>query len=142
MSPERFVVDTNVLISAALLADSVPARWVTHVLQQGRLLLSAATFDELHTRLWLPKFDRYVSIEDRKLLLRDLQGVADWVQPGPEVGVSGCADRDDEKFIQLALAGNAAALVSGDRDLLSMRLVGSTPVLTPAQALTRFRPLR
>ena len=81
MSPERVVVDTNVLISAALLTDSVPARLLRHLLRQGRLLFSPATFDELRTRLWRPKFDRYVTIEDRKLFLHDLQGVADWLDP-------------------------------------------------------------
>jgi hypothetical protein len=34
----RAVIDTNALISAALLAGSVPARWVRHLLQHGRVL--------------------------------------------------------------------------------------------------------
>jgi len=139
MSPERFVVDSNVLISAALLADSVPARFLTQVLNQGRLVFCPETFDELRSRLWRPKFDRYVSLEDRKLFLRDLQAVAEWVDLPPVSGPAYCADPDDEKFLRLALAAKAAALVSGDRDLTSLHDVAGVPVLTPAQALRRFK---
>lgn len=142
MSPDRVVVDTNVLISAALLTDSVPARLLRHLLRQGRLLFSPATFDELHTRLWRPKFDRYVTIEDRKLFLHDLQGVADWLDPLASADAPACRDPADQVFVDLAMAGRAAALVSGDRDLLDMRRVGDCPVLTPSSALARFAPRR
>lgn len=142
MSPDRFVVDSNVLISAALLAGSVPSRWLGHVLEDARLLFSTATFDEMQARIWRPKFDRYVSIEDRKLLLRDLRGVAEWVDPDATAAPPRCRDPDDEKFVQLTLAARATALVSGDCDLLSLRSIDGIPVLTPAQALRRFAPSR
>lgn len=139
MSPERFVVDSNVLISAALLAGSVPARCVAHVLNQGRLVFCAATFEELHSRLWRPKFDRYVSMEDRKLFLRDLQALAEWVDSPAASGPALCADPDDEKFLRLALAAHAAAVISGDRDLTGLGQSAGVQVLTPAQALRRFK---
>jgi putative PIN family toxin of toxin-antitoxin system len=139
MSPERFVVDSNVLISAALLAESVPARCLAHVLNQARLVFCPETFGELHSRLWRPKFDRYVSLEDRKLFLRDLQAVAEWVDLPPVAGPALCTDPDDEKFLRLALAAQATALISGDRDLTSLGSTAGVPVWTPAQALRRFK---
>jgi len=75
MKADRVVIDTHVLISAALVSASPPARSVRHVLLHGRLLFSDATFAELHARLWRPKFDRYLSIEDRKSLLHDFGAV-------------------------------------------------------------------
>lgn len=139
MKPDRFVVDTNVLISAALLAHSVPARCVAELLRRGRLVFSVATFAELDTRLWRPKFDRYVSIEDRKLLLHDLGAAADWVDPPANVPVYG-RDRADDKFVPLALTCQAAALVTGDADLLVLGPVDGLTVMTPALALKRFGP--
>ncbi len=138
MSVERFVIDTNVLISAVLLGGSVPAQWLHHVVRHGRLVFSDTTFTELETRLWRPKFDRYVTTEDRKSLLRDLQATAEWVPAdgAPEDPV--CRDPDDQKFIVVAIAACAAALVSGDQDLLVLKQVGDVPVCTPAQALKRW----
>jgi uncharacterized protein len=137
MKVDRYVVDTNVLISASLLANSPPAQVLQHVLKHARLVFSTATFSELETRLWRPKFDRYLSIEDRKWLLRDLQGVADWVEPTAR-GAARCRDPADEKFIQLAVAGDAKALISGDKDLLILKALDGIPVLTPAAALRQW----
>jgi len=50
MKADRVVIDTHVLISAALVSASPPARSVRHVLLHGRLLFSDATFAELHAR--------------------------------------------------------------------------------------------
>lgn len=138
MKVERFVIDTNVFISAALSGGSVPAQWLTHVLQYRRLVFSDSTFAELETRLWRPKFDRYVTTEDRKLLLRDLRATAEWVKANAAQGAPVCRDPDDQKFIAAAIAARASALVSGDQDLLVLKKVGEVPVCTPAQALKRW----
>jgi len=76
MKVERAVVDTNVLISAALAPRSIPAQIVRILLAHATLIFSRKTFDALETRLWRPKFDRYVSMEDRRLLLHNLAAVA------------------------------------------------------------------
>ena len=130
----RAVVDTNVLISAALLAGSVPARLVRHLLQHGRVLFSDATFTELEQRLWRPKFDRYVSTGLRKALLHDWSAVAEWVAV-PDSIERFSRDPDDDKFIHAALAGRAEVLISGDGDLLDLRAVQGVSILPPARAL-------
>jgi uncharacterized protein len=135
MKADRVVADTTVLISAALSAGGPPARLVKHVLLHGRLLFSDVTFAELHTRLWRPKFDRYVSIEDRKQLLHDFGAAGVWVDvPAAIAARQFSRDADDDKFLQLALAGGASLLVSGDRDLLDLGKVDGLHVQTPAQA--------
>jgi predicted nucleic acid-binding protein len=47
-------------------------------------------------------------------------------------------DPDDDKFVHLALAGQARLLVSGDHDLLDLGPVEGTEVLTPAVACARL----
>lgn len=135
---ERQVIDTNVLISAALLQDSVPARLLRRVLQNGRIVFSRATFTELESRLWRPKFDRYVSMEHRRLLLHDLSSVADWAEPA--LASRHSRDADDDKFVHLALASGAPWLISGDRDLLDLKRVESVRMLSPVSALRRLWP--
>ena len=131
MKAERVVLDANVLISAALRPDGPPRAVVDAVRQdRGVLLFSDETFDELRTRLQLPKFDRYVSWEGRAVYLAQLEAVSEWV---PIAGAKlGCRDPDDDKLLETALMGSADCLVTGDRDLLEMSPFQNIPILTPA----------
>jgi len=106
MKVERAIVDTNVLISAALSPKSVPAQIVNDLLEHATLVFSRETFKELETRLWRPKFDRYVDIDHRRLLLHHLAAVALWIElpdssicrPRPAVS----RDPDDKVFLYTA----------------------------------------
>ncbi|PIT72571.1 putative toxin-antitoxin system toxin component, PIN family [Limnohabitans sp. JirII-31] len=133
MTSLKLVIDTNVLISAALSTQGAPAKLVQLALAKHRLVFSQATFDELRTRLYRPKFDRFISLESRERLLHDFNACAHWV----EIGVPGlyCRDRDDDKMVETALQASAAALISGDKDLLDMVAIPGLQVLSPQQAL-------
>ena len=78
----RVVVDTNVLLSAALSPLGVPAAFADRLLSFGRLVFSDATFAELQARVWLPKFDRYLSMERRRSVLDEASAGAMWVEIG------------------------------------------------------------
>jgi putative PIN family toxin of toxin-antitoxin system len=138
MKVERVVLDTNVLISAALVRDSVPARVVRWAVENTLLLFSPETFAELETRLWRPKFDPYIGMEQRHAVLNDLAAIAEWVTVPAGVRPSHSSDPDDDKFIHLALAGGAQWLISGDDDLLGIETVTGLKILTPAQALRQI----
>ncbi|MBL8336486.1 MAG: putative toxin-antitoxin system toxin component, PIN family [Rhodoferax sp.] len=139
MTVERYVIDTNVLISAALSAHSAPGVVVRRILAQGEVLFSEATFAELQTRMWRPKFDRYLTLESRKLILHDFRAVARWADIPPAVSTRRfCRDADDDKFLHLALAGAARVIVSGDKDLLDLGQVDTVQILSPAMALARM----
>lgn len=138
MTVEPVVVDTNVLISAALSSGSTPAKVVALVLDRYRLVFSDATFAELESRLWRPKFDRYLSPEVRTQLLHDFTAVADWVEPAGELQRLS-RDVDDDKFIHAALAASASWLISGDDDLLELSAVNGLSILSPAKALQELR---
>ncbi len=133
MKVRRVVIDTNVLISAALIADSPPARVVHLVLQHGCVVFSPSTFAELETRLWRAKFDRYLTLEARKLLLHDWRAVSDWVTPTSTTRHS--RDADDDMFVHAAVAAGAELLISADRDLLDLGGVAEVSIVTPAQVL-------
>ena len=137
MKAECVVLDTNVLISAALRRKGRPRAVVDAVREQrGVLLFSDETFDELQTRLRLPKFDRYVSPEERGIYLAQLEAVSEWV---PIAGAKlGCRDPDDDKLLETALMGAADGLVTGDWDLLDMSPFQNIPILSP----TGFLDLR
>ena len=131
----RFAVDTNVLVSRLLAPRSTAARAVDQALARGSLLGSEETLAELAEVLAQPKFDPYVSREDRREFIRLLGGV---MQIVPILRrVAACRDPRDDKFLDVALAGEAAAIISGDKDLLVLTPWHGIPILTPAEFLMR-----
>ena len=134
MRADRVVLDTNVLISAALAQTGPPRRVVDLVRKDnGVLLFSDETFAELRHRILGRKFDRYVGREPRAAFVALLAAVAEWV---PIAGAKlGCRDPDDDKILETALMGRADDLVTGDGDLLAMSPFHGIPIITPARFL-------
>ncbi len=113
------VIETNVWVNAALSPTGAPAQPIRVVMAHARPVLTTVTFAELQTRLWKPKFDRYLSMEVRERLLHDLSALAVWVEVPPALAAQAwCRDPDDDAFIHAALAVQAPCLVTGDQDLL------------------------
>ena len=132
----RVVIDTNVWLSAALSANGAPARVVRRVLAHGIPVFSEATFAELNTRIWKPKFDRYLTMQARQGILHDARALSHWVEiPKATEGLQFSRDKDDDKFIHTALAGAAMWLVTGDQDLLCIEADVGVRIVDPAQAL-------
>ena len=133
MPQTDWVLDTNVLISAALSSKGAPHALVQHILSHGCLVFSSATFEELRSRLYRPEFDIYLSLDMREGLLHDFSASARWVQP--DVVLPYSRDPSDDVFIATALKAGLRFLVSGDKDLLEAPMPEGILVLTPAQAL-------
>lgn len=99
-------------------------------------MFSDSTFAELESRLWKPKFDRYLSMESRRAILHDAKAVAHWIKvPEDIVAQRFSRDADDDKFVHAALASSATWLVTGDQNLLVLDTVLGVQILTPAEAL-------
>ncbi|MCY4572629.1 MAG: putative toxin-antitoxin system toxin component, PIN family [Gemmatimonadetes bacterium] len=128
MKAERLVLDTNVLISAALSPGGSPRAVVDAARAENRILLfSHETFGELRSRLLNSKFDAYVGWEGRALYLAQLEAVSEWVSiAGAKLG---CRDPDDDKVLETALLGEAGCLVTGDRHLLEMSPFHGIPIM-------------
>ena len=112
----RLVLDTNLLVSRMLLPAGVAGRAVDKALAEGVLLVSEETLAELAEVLSRPKFDRYVSLEDRMQFFRLLGGIARVVPIRHRLVV--CRDPKDDMLLDVALNGEAGTIVTGDRDLL------------------------
>lgn len=132
----RFVLDTNVLVSAFLFDSSPPGRALRWVRSHGTLLLSDQTVDELAGVLSRKKLDRYVLRSDRDdfvaALLRDGEMISVTER------VAACRDSKDDKLLELALDGRADAIVTGDGDLLALHPFRGLVILAPAVFLERI----
>jgi putative PIN family toxin of toxin-antitoxin system len=139
MKAERLVIDSNVWIAALISPAGTARQLVDTVLDHDiDVLMSESTFAELVSRLDRPKFDRYREPESWNSFLTALLELALWHEDaGTATGTS--RDVDDDKFLALAVTGQADAVVSGDRDLLELVSHEGIPILTPAQFLQRLR---
>lgn len=130
----RAVLDTGVVVSALLLPRSVPRQAFDLAAGRGRLLVSAATVAELDEVLHRPKFNKYLTEEERLEFLAALLRAAEVVEV--EEAVTECRDPDDNKFLELAISGQATHLLSGDADLLALHPFRGIPILAPHDFLT------
>lgn len=109
----RLVLDTNMLVSALLKPGSVPDRALAAVWKTGAVVLyDQRLADEYRDVLMRPKFkaidrqriaDFLATLGERG---RDLGDVPAWT--------GAMTDDDDRIFVEVALAGRADALVTGN----------------------------
>lgn len=139
MKAERLVIDSNVWIAALISPAGTARQLIDAVLDHEiDILMSEATFAELVSRPDRPKFDRYREPAAWNLFLSELVELALWHEDaGTATGIS--RDADDDKFLALAVTGQADAIITGDADLLELESHEGIPVLTPAQFLTHLR---
>ena len=137
---ERLVLDTNVLVSLYVFADTrlLPLR---HAIASGHWL--AFTRDDC-----LAEFCRVLAYPQFKLdpaarekAFADYQQLAlQFVDPPiNDFPLPRCKDRDDQKFLELARDAGAQWLLTADRDLLVLgrrqKLAGRFRILTPDAAI-------
>lgn len=133
--PQRWVLDTNLLVSRLLAPSGTAARAVDSALETGVLLVSEETLAELARVLARPRFDPYVSPTEREQFLRLLGGVARVVHITRRL--QACRDPKDDKFLDVAINGEADAIVTGDKDLLVLHPFHGVPIVTVATFLAR-----
>jgi uncharacterized protein len=134
MKAERVVLDTSILISAALSASGKPAAVLDHVLQQAILVMSAETFHELTRKVLESEFDKYFRGNDRADLLTRIASGSEWTEISERVSV--CRDPKDDMMLETALAGRADCIVTGDKDLLVLDPFRTVRIVTAAAFLS------
>ncbi|MCU0869181.1 MAG: putative toxin-antitoxin system toxin component, PIN family [Burkholderiales bacterium] len=134
----RVVIDTNVVLSALVFASPLTARmrdaWVAGAVVP---LASTATAAELVRVLAYPKFQLSPSMRE-ELLSDYLPWVVAVTISDPSPRVPRCRDPDDRHFLELAVAGHADMLVTGDGDLHALAEEVPFEIVAPATLLARL----
>lgn len=134
----RVVLDTNLVLSALIFQHgrlaALRTLWQTEAI---RPLVSRLTAGELIRALGYPKF-KLTTGEQEELLADYLPYCETRVVPQPPPATPACRDPADAPFLQLALASQAEALVTGDQDPLALSSTFSCPILSASAFLARF----
>jgi putative PIN family toxin of toxin-antitoxin system len=133
----RLVIDTNVLVSAMLTGGGAPDEVLQLVLRGDATVLVdtriLAEYDEVTAR---PRFA--FDAAERRALLEALVAIAEHVV-APHLQLT-LPDADDVKFVEVAAAGRADALVTGNERHFKPR-AGRLPVraVSPRQLMQELR---
>lgn len=133
------VIDTNVLISAAILPKSKTAELLQIVADNFVIAQNESTFAELESRIQREKFDRYFGDNGRIVFLTRLAEVVENFPIKTKLQIS--RDADDNKFLELAIDAGAEIIISGDIHLKEISEYQGIKIMSPADALSFIKSL-
>lgn len=136
----RLVVDTNIIVSGLITKDTPPAK-ILDAIQKKKvtLLISDDVISEYLRVLEYPHIRKYKKITDEAighltaLFINEAERIEihEHIQKSP--------DPDGDKFLSLAVNGQADYVVTGDKaDLLSLKEISEIKIITARQAVEKF----
>jgi len=138
MSFARWVVlDTGILVSAAIRPESIPALALEKALLDFDVCVSQATLAELESVLSRSKFDRYAPKSQREAFVAGFRRQATMIDVS--IIVTDCPDPKDNMFLALAETIIAELIISSDPHLTSLHPWRGIPIIPPAAFLVGIK---
>ena len=132
----RIVIDTNTIISAMLIENSLPQKAFYLSFSIGDVLSSNETLQELKSVFLRKKFKKCIDDELKNRMISLMRLHSEVIEVFERINV--CRDQKDNKFLELAISGQADYIISGDNDLLVLNPFQEIQILTPKKFLERF----
>jgi putative PIN family toxin of toxin-antitoxin system len=123
----KLIIDTNLWISFLIRKDYSKLNSLL-LSKQIVLIFSEELLQEFLNVSQRPKLQKYFSQADISLLTKLIDTYAEFVTV--TTNVSSCRDEKDNFLLSLAIDSSANYLVTGDNDLLDLRSIEQTTILT------------
>jgi uncharacterized protein len=117
-----------------MLSNGLPSQIIEELVldQKVRVCLSDAILDEYFDVLSRPKFAKIRGFKSKvDIVLTVLDEIAEKYSPSIKVGV--IKDKDDNKFLELALVSKADAIITGNTADFTMNDFEGTKIMTPRE---------
>ncbi len=130
---DRVIIDTNLWISFLLTKDvsKLDKLFADDALV---LLFSQELLDEFVDVARRPKFKKYFSLTDLQDLLTQISLRAEFIIVSSDIAL--CRDPKDNFLLSPSVDGKATHLITGDKDLLDLKAVNDTVIVTISDYLS------
>ena len=123
----KIILDTNLWISF-LITDNFTQLDEILFTKKAKLVFSMELLEEFLDVIKRPKLRRFFSPEDIAELLEIIEEHAIFIEVKSELDL--CRDKKDNFLLSLAKDSNADYLITGDKDLLELKSIESTKIIT------------
>jgi len=123
----RIVVDTNLWLSFLITKKYAKLDTLLDS-KKIQLLFSAELIEEILEVSSRPKFKKYFTQNDLEKLIAIFDSIGEQVKV--KSNVKDCRDIKDNFLLNLAIDGRAKYLISGDLDLLSLKQIEKTKIIS------------
>lgn len=132
---DRVIIDTNLWISFLITRD---LKALDAQIKAGKIkvIFSLELIKEFLTIANRPKFKKYFSTEDIEQLIDLFEFYGELVQVQNKVEL--CRDPKDDFLLSLAIESNANYLITGDQDLLDLKIIQKTKIIKIADYLKKL----
>lgn len=136
MTIKKVILDTNLWISFLISKDF---SFLDTFIDKGRikLIFSEELFSEFISVSERPKFQKYFSRKDIKHLTKIINKYGLLVKVTTDVNK--CRDFKDNFLLNLDIDSKADYIVTGDNDLLVLKKIGKTTILTIKELLDEIQ---
>lgn len=128
----RIILDTNLWISFLLTKDFSKLDQIIFG-KQCTLVFSKELVEEFLEVTKRPKFRRFFSQTDIEDILETIYEYADFTIVKTNLKV--CRDPKDDFLLSLSVDGKADFLLTGDKDLLDLKTISETKIITISEFL-------
>lgn len=123
----KLILDTNLWISFLISNNHTQLDNIIFK-KQAELIFSQELLEEFLDVVKRPKFCRFFSREDIEELLKTIQNYSIFIDVKSNVNL--CRDKKDNFLLSLARDSKADYLITGDKDLLVLKSIDKTEILT------------
>lgn len=138
---QRIVIDTNVFVSS-LIQRGFPYLIVNELFIDGKidLCISDEILQEYYLVFKRPKFEKYPDFVNKaELLITDIESKSTKFLPSKKLNI--ISDKDDNKFLELALECKADFLITGNTNDFTIKKYKRTKIVTPKEYWENHQPL-
>lgn len=135
MKSKRVILDTNLWISF-LISKRLQELDLLLDSKAITLIFSIELLEEFLEVSNRPKFKKFFNSSDIQSLLNQLDEFGELIMV--ETKVNKCRDEKDNFLLNLSIDGKAHFLITGDSDLLVLKKIGRTQIVTWSEFLSKF----
>ncbi len=134
----KVVLDTNIIVSALIAKHGAPAViFEKLILGEIKNHISKEIVDEIKDVFQRREITKRTPKNSRDFIIVQLIKNSVFVKPRKKVYI--CEDKDDNKFLEVALEAKANFIVSGDKHLLKIKKYKKIKVLNPSEFVLIFK---